>query len=171
MKYWFYKHKIHTNFLGRNVLRIEVNMVINGKCTGTSQWSLMAVITVSIDWDQWDSFHMSAVSASASAITVICKLHYVDWLQSRFPITWWLYFRKHSNTFAFSIISQHLTQVAEILSSREWVPIYLTWLITWLLMTWWCTKLGHQQPWYWLYYSRIFWYQHHIDVWAHGGLN
>ena len=37
---------------------------------------------------------------------------------------------------------------------------YSTWPIPWLLMTWWHKEPGHQQPWYWSTYLKIFQSQH-----------
>ena len=55
-------------------------------------------------------------------------------------------------------------QVAETLPHGRQGLTYLTWPISWQLMTWRRKEPGHQLPWYWASYHRMLQFQHHSRV-------
>ena len=48
-----------------------------------------------------------------------------------------------------SFLTTEMTQVFEILPHKRQAPVYSTYSIEWLLMTWRRKEPGHQQLWYW----------------------
>ena len=59
-----------------------------------------------------------------------------------------------------SFLTIEMMQLFEILPHERQGPVYSTYSIAWLLMTWRRKEPGHQQLWYWLHFSPLRWHRY-----------